>query len=79
MIENNETKYPDYIVESVRRNLGLDINDNSMDNEINDMDPDEVLERYWTWNNIIGFSERIKESVADIYGIDFDCREFYEL
>lgn len=74
----NKTKYPDYIVEAVRQNLGLDYSDDSKDDEINQMNPDEVLESYWAWNGIIGYADQMKESVADIYGIDFETREFYQ-
>lgn len=74
----NKLKYPDYIVEAVRQNLGLDYSDDSKDDEINQMNPDEVLERYWTWNGIIGYADQMKESIADIYGIDFETREFYQ-
>ena len=71
--------YPDYIMENVRNNLGLDSDDTSSDKYIEDMDPLEVLERFWIWEGIIGYAELIKDSVCDIYGIDLETRDFYEV
>ena len=63
-------KYPNYIYNNVRQNMGLEWNDTSKDNEIDKMSRKEVLERFWTWEGIIGYANTIKNSVFDVYGIN---------
>ena len=63
-------KYPNYIYNNVRQNMGLEWNDTSKDNEIDKMSRKEVLERFWMWEGIIGYANTIKNSVFDVYGIN---------
>lgn len=42
-IENNPNKYSESVMEYVRQRLGLEKYDNSMDNEINELSPNEVF------------------------------------
>lgn len=63
-------KYSNYIYNNVRQNLGLEWNDTSRDSEIDAMSPDEVLDRFWQWEGIIGYTHTIISSVFDVYGID---------
>lgn len=63
-------KYPEYIYRNVRQSLDLDSNDTTLDEEINDMSPNEVIDRYWQWEGIIGYTNRIIDTVFDVYEID---------
>ena len=71
-LENNSNKYPDYIMEYVRQNLGLDKYDTSEDKDINEMSKSDIFEKVCNWNNLYWYSEYIKSWVKDIYGIDLD-------
>lgn len=71
-LENNPGEYPERIMRDVRGSLGLDEFDDSMDDKINNMSPDEVLNNVCIWNGLINFSGTIKSWVMDIYGIDLD-------
>ena len=59
-------KYPEYIYENVRRNFGLKADDTSKDILIDNMEPELVLERYWAWEGIIGYSHEMINTVNDI-------------
>ena len=71
-LENNINKYPDYIMEYVRQNLGLDKYDTSEDKDINEMSKSNIFEKVCNWNNLYWYSEYIKSWIKDIYGIDLD-------
>ena len=71
-------KYPNYIYYNVRQNMGLEWNDTSMDEEIDEMSPGEVLDRFWEWEGIIGYTHTIIDSVLDVLMLD-DPREEDEL
>ena len=71
-LENNINKYPDYIMEYVRQNLGIDKHDTSEDKDINEMSKSDIFEKVCNWNNLYWYSEYIKSWVKDIYGIDLD-------
>ena len=71
-LENNINKYPDYIMEYVRQNLGLDKYDTSEDKDINEMSKSDIFEKVCNWNNLYWYSEYIKSWIKDIYGIDLD-------
>ena len=70
--EKNINKYPDYIMEYVRQNLGLDKYDTSEDKDINEMSKSDIFEKVCNWNNLYWYSEYIKSWIKDIYGIDLD-------
>lgn len=63
-MKNN--KLPEYILKNVRRNLGLEENDTSRDNEICRWKSEEILERYLRWRCIIGYGSEIYKVVKDI-------------
>ena len=65
-------KYFDGIMEDVRGNLGLNPDDESMDEEINFMTRQEIFNRVCEWNGLINHGELIREWVEDIWGIDLD-------
>lgn len=54
------------VLSSVRKNLGIDSDDSSMDNIISKMSEKEVFERYLTWNGMPGWSDKIWDAVDDI-------------
>jgi len=68
-IEEDNT-YPEYVMESVRQNLGLEADDMSMDSEINGMSKREVFARCLEWEGIIGYEYKILSLVSEIFGVD---------
>lgn len=64
--------YPEWLLKDVRRNLGLEPDDTSHDEEINAMSKQEVFERYLTWQGIIGYSDRIILVIETIYNVELD-------
>lgn len=65
-------KYFDSVMEAVRGNLGLDFNDESMDEEINSMTRQEVFDRVCDWHGLINYGDTLREWVENIWGIDLD-------
>ena len=65
-------KYPNYIMESVRKNLGLKENDTTQDEYINKISKKKVLDKYLEWNGLIGYAGTVLEVVGDIYDIELD-------
>lgn len=65
-------KYFDYIMEAVRQNLGLEPDDTTHDEEIEEMSRDEVLDRVCEWNGLIGYGDTVREWIEDIWRIDLD-------
>lgn len=66
-IENNPNKYSESIMECVRQRLGLEKYDDSRDEEINHLSPDEVFDHVCNWNGLLGYATTIKSWVEDIY------------
>ncbi len=77
-MKGNNKMYPDYIMKNVRRALGREADDATVDPVIMRMEPIKVLREYWQWEGIIGFEEEILETVCDIFGIDLEERCFYD-
>lgn len=71
-LENNPNKYSESIMECVRQRWGLEKYDDSKDDEINQLSPDEVLEHVCNWNGLLGYATIIKSWIGDIYKIDLD-------
>ena len=63
-------KYNEYIMRNVRGNLDLEIDDTSKDDLIMEMSKKEVLERYFIWEGICGYTDIILDLIYDIYGVD---------
>ena len=59
-----EKKYSDFIMRAVRQNIGLEEDDTSRDAEIYEMDGEEIVDRYLTWNGIIGYTSYIIDVVS---------------
>ena len=60
---------PKYIVKVVRQRLDLNENDNSRDATIGRMSNDEIFEHLCEWEGLIGYADKIKRWVKDVYGI----------
>lgn len=69
---NINEKYPVYIVETVRQNMGLEPEDNSQDDEILKMSKKEILNRVCDWEGLIGYGDTIKAWIENIWGISLD-------
>lgn len=63
-------RYNEYIMRNVRGNLDLEVDDTSKDDLIMKMSKKEVLERYFIWEGIYGYSDIILDLIYDIYGVD---------
>ena len=59
-----EKKYSGFIMRAVRQNMGLEEDDISRDAEIYEMDGEEIVDRYLTWNGIIGYTSYIIDVVS---------------
>lgn len=72
MRRNNKmnNRYSEHIMWKIRCNLGLDGNDSSRDNEINQMSPAEALESVCNWEGLINYASTIRSWINDIYGTD---------
>ena len=60
-------KYPDNIMRNVRQALGLEPDDMSMNEEINDMDQIDVFDKWLQWEGILGYANTIKDAVDNIF------------
>lgn len=69
-LEKHEGKYPEYIFEIVRQNLGYNKFDNSRDGEIEAMSKSEVFNRVCNWNCFINGSNTLKSWITDIYKVE---------
>lgn len=68
-IDKEKMKYPERIMRYVRRNLGLNEMDTSMDLEIFQMDREDILNSVCNWNNLVGYGGLIRGWIEDIYQI----------
>ena len=65
--------YSEKIMQAVRQDFfGLEENDTSMDDKINQMDRIDVLSSYLCWNGIIGYTGTILDAVENIYERSLD-------
>lgn len=68
-VDKEKMKYPENIMRDVRKNLGLDEMDTSMDLEIFQMDREDILNSVCNWNNLVGYGGKIRGWIEDIYQI----------
>ena len=68
----NPDKLSDKIIADLCHNLGIDPGDDESYKIISEMDPDEVIERFLTWNGIIGYGKEIRKLVHIVDEVD-DC------
>ena len=59
-----QKQYSDFIMRAVRQNIGLEEDDTSRDAEIMEMSGEEIVDRYLTWNGIIGYTYNIIDVVS---------------
>lgn len=59
-----QKQYSDFIMRAVRQNIGLEEDDTSRDAEIMEMDGEEIVDRYLTWNGIIGYTSYVIDVVS---------------
>ncbi len=59
-----QKQYSDFIMGAVRQNIGLEEDDTSRDAEIMEMSGEEIVDRYLTWNGIIGYTSYIIDVVS---------------
>lgn len=65
-------KYPEHIIETVRKRLGLKENDTSKDQRILEMSKSQIFSHFLERNGLMGYSNTIKFWVNDIYGVTLD-------
>ena len=66
-------RYPEHIIEKLRQRQDLDIDDCSMDDEFQQMAPNEVFHEVLNWEGFLGsWDSTIKGWIEDIYCIDLD-------
>lgn len=78
-MENYIAKHPEvpeYVMEDMRDNMGLMRDDTDKDLEILCLEPSDFLERWLTWNGIIGYKEEIIDVIYMAYGIDLRSYPF---
>lgn len=67
--ESNNNKYSNKIMEYLRQRDGLDKYDISMDEQLNQLTPNEVFREVCHWNGLVSYDYTIKSWIKDIYGI----------
>lgn len=60
------------IIRDVGQYLGVDQDDISRDDVINEMHPNEIFYKWCEWNGYVSCSEKFKRVVGNIYGIDIE-------
>ena len=74
-----ENRYPENIMRILRQRLGLDPECRLRDEKINIMTPNKAFEAILEWVGIIGYGSMIRGWIEDIYGIDFDTLNGYQM
>lgn len=74
-INNNTNRYSEEIMEYIRQRWGLEQFDDSRDEEINQLSPDEIFSHVCNWNGLIGYDSIIKSWVEDIYKVNLNNRQ----
>lgn len=70
---NKKNKYPNYIMEDLRRRCGLGPSNTSRDDCFNSWSKSRVLDEVAAWNGLLGgWGSEIKGWIRAIYGIDLD-------
>lgn len=63
----NLPKYSESVMCNVRRALGLEPYDTSLDKEIDEMDKMDVFEKWLQWEGLFGYEYKIKNAVDNIF------------
>lgn len=65
-------KYPGYIMRKLRQRRGLEPDNVSSDEILNNFSPQQAFKEVLSWEGLINWDETIKEWINDIYGINID-------
>jgi hypothetical protein len=65
-------KYPEYIMKKLRQREGLEEDDTSKDNELNQLSPSTAFSEVCDWEGLQGYASTIKGWIEDIYNINID-------
>jgi hypothetical protein len=65
----NTERLDEEILGYVRQNLGIEKDDTSKDDLINEMDNAEILDRVATWNNLIRYGGTIIDWVERVFDV----------
>lgn len=65
-------QYSEEILRYLRQREGLELDDKSMDEELNNMPPSRALDEVCTWSGLLGYGDTVKAWVEEIYGINLD-------
>ena len=65
-------KYPGYIMRKLRQRRGLEPDNVSSDEILNNFSPQQAFKEVLSWEGLINWDETIKEWINDIYGISID-------
>lgn len=60
-------QYSNYLMRSIRQNMGLDEDDTSRDDAIMEMDSYELLDRFLEYEGIIGYTQKIVNILKEIF------------
>lgn len=67
------SKYPEDILKMLRQRKGLEENDTSIDDKLNDMSKNKAFREVLNWKGFLGsWDVDIKNWIKNIYGIDLD-------
>lgn len=68
-----ERKYPENIMKYLRQREGLEADDSTLDDDLNNLSPSEAFREVCGWNGLLGgWDEQIKYWIENTYGIDLD-------
>jgi hypothetical protein len=59
-------------MDCLRQRRGLNIDDKSEDSIINKYKPNKVFKEILEWEGLIGWDEKIKSFVEEIYGVELN-------
>ena len=73
---NKKGKYTDKIMNAVKQHIGLNEDDESMDDTIMNMSKAEVFKRYCQWSELLGsWYHTLLDIIEDIYDITLKTKE----
>jgi hypothetical protein len=68
----NTDRIGKYIISDIREHLGVAPDDQSKDDEINMMSPNEIFHAWCDWKGYLNSSEKFKRVISNIYGINIE-------
>ena len=63
-------KYSERVMQNVRENMGLEPDNTSRDKDIESLGRHEVFDIFLVWEGIIGYTNKIKDAISDIYNVN---------